>query len=152
MPPLIKAVRGTRDLLPPDTETWNFVEAAARDCFRQFNFQEIRTPVLEDLALFQRSVGEDTDIVSKEMFAPEDRGRYNQALQDALQPVVAQMCTDCQRRAVTNPLRVLDCKVPADQPIIETLPRISDYLDEPCRQHFDEVQRILNSVGITYSI
>src|ERR1700742_3957580 len=71
----IKAVRGTRDLLPPDTETWNFVESAVRDVFRVYNFQEIRTPILEDLQLFQRSVGEETDIVSKEMFAWEDRAR-----------------------------------------------------------------------------
>ena len=41
----IKAVRGTRDLLPPETETWNFVEAAVRDVFRVYNFQEIRTPI-----------------------------------------------------------------------------------------------------------
>src|SRR3977135_1925720 len=71
----IKAVRGTRDLLPPETETWNFVESAVRDIFRVYNFQEIRTPILEDLQLFQRSVGEETDIVSKEMFAWEDRAR-----------------------------------------------------------------------------
>src|SRR5215468_9847547 len=71
----IKAVRGTRDLLPPDTETWNFVESSVRDVFRVYNFQEIRTPILEDLQLFQRSVGEETDIVSKEMFAWEDRAR-----------------------------------------------------------------------------
>ena len=60
--------------------------------------------------------------------------------------------TDCQRRAVTNPLRVLDCKVPEDQPIIENLPRISDYLDEPCRQHFGEVQTILRALEIPYVI
>ena len=72
---MIKSVRGTRDLLPPETALWNFVEATARDVFRDYNFQEIRTPVFEDLALFQRSVGEETDIVSKEMFAWQDRGR-----------------------------------------------------------------------------
>src|SRR5512142_96575 len=72
---MIRAVRGTRDLLPPDTALWNFVEAAARDVLRAYNFHEIRTPVLEDLSLFQRSVGEETDIVSKEMFAWQDRGR-----------------------------------------------------------------------------
>src|SRR5881227_1653355 len=72
---MIKSVRGTRDLLPPETETWNFVEAAVRDVFRIYNFHEIRTPILEDLQLFQRSVGEETDIVSKEMFAWEDRAR-----------------------------------------------------------------------------
>ncbi len=260
----IKAVRGTRDLLPPDTALWNFVEAAARDVFRAYGFQEIRTPVLEDLSLFQRSVGEETDIVSKEMFAFEDRGRaasekgqmlalrpentagvvrayiehklwerpgvqklfymgpqfrrerpqkgryrqfyqigaeaigppsagsespardaeilemlatlldrigiqdwalelnsvgcpsdrkrYDDALRQALNPVVAKMCADCQRRAVANPLRVLDCKVPADQPVIEKLPRIADYLDEPCREHFQEVQQILKVVGVPFTI
>src|SRR5712675_2206282 len=75
MTALIKSVRGTRDLLPPETETWNFVESTVRDVFRVYNFQEIRTPILEDLQLFQRSVGEETDIVSKEMFAWEDRAR-----------------------------------------------------------------------------
>src|SRR5215472_2432941 len=72
---VIKSVRGTRDLLPPDTDTWNFVESTVRDLFRVYGFQEIRTPILEDLQLFQRSVGEETDIVFKEMFAWEDRAR-----------------------------------------------------------------------------
>ncbi len=52
---MIKAVRGTRDLLPPDTALWNFVEAAVRDVFRSYNFQEIRTPIFEDTALFARA-------------------------------------------------------------------------------------------------
>jgi histidyl-tRNA synthetase len=261
---MIKAVRGTRDLLPPDTALWNFVEAAARDVFRVYNFQEIRTPILEDLSLFQRSVGEETDIVSKEMFAWEDRGRaasekgqmlalrpentagvvrayiehklwerpgvqklyyigpqfrrerpqkgryrqfyqigaeaigppaagsespardaeilemlatlldrlgirdwtlelnsvgcpndrprYFEALRAAINPVVAQMCADCQRRAVTNPLRMFDCKVPEDQPIVSKLPRISDYLDDACREHFAEVQRILTALEVSFTI
>src|SRR5216110_2506801 len=72
---MIKAVRGTRDLLPPDTALWNFVEAAVRDVFRSYNFQEIRTPIFEATQLFARSVGEETDIVSKEMYTWEDRGR-----------------------------------------------------------------------------
>ena len=260
----IKSVRGTRDLLPPETETWNFVEAAVRDVFRVYNFQEIRTPIIEDLQLFQRSVGEETDIVSKEMFAWEDRARaqsekgqwlalrpentagvvrayiehklwerpglqrfyyigpqfrrerpqkgryrqfyqigaevigpttagsespavdaellemlaalldrlgiqgwslklnsigcandrpiYLQALRDALKDVVNTMCADCQRRAVTNPLRVLDCKVPQDQPIIEKLPRMSDYLDESCRAHFAEVQKLLAATEVPFTI
>src|SRR6476661_2033266 len=260
----IKSVRGTRDLLPPETETWNFVEATVRDVFRVYNFQEIRTPIIEDLQLFQRSVGEETDIVSKEMFAWEDRARaqsekgqwlalrpentagvvrayiehklwerpglqrfyyigpqfrrerpqkgryrqfyqigaevigptsagsespardaevleflatllnrlgikdwtlelnsvgctsdraaYNEALRKALEPVVSGMCVDCQRRAVTNPLRVFDCKVPEDQPIIEKLPRISQFLDEGCRKHFEQVQAILNAVGVPFTL
>ncbi len=72
---MIKAVRGTRDLLPPETALWNFVESAVRDVFRAYNFQEIRTPIFEATELFARGVGEETDIVSKEMFTWEDRGR-----------------------------------------------------------------------------
>src|SRR5215471_14152757 len=71
---MIKAPRGTRDLLPPDTALWNFVEDTVRDVFRAYNFQEIRTPIFEATELFSRSVGEETDIVSKEMFTWEDRG------------------------------------------------------------------------------
>ncbi len=261
---MIKAVRGTRDLLPPDTELWNFVDARVRSVFARYNFHEIRTPIFEETQLFARSVGEETDIVSKEMFTwddrpraqsekaqsltlrpentagvvrayiehrlgdggtlqklyyigpqfrrerpqkgryrqffqigaeiigppsagsespardaevlemlaplldtvglrhwqlqlnsvgcPNDRPRYNQALREALAGVVDRMCGDCQRRAVTNPLRVLDCKVPDDQPIIESLPRISEYLDDDCRQHFTEVRRMLDAVGIPYTI
>ncbi len=261
---MIKAVRGTRDLLPPDTDLWNRVDAKVRDVFARYNFHEIRTPIFEDTQLFSRSVGEETDIVSKEMFTWEDkaraqsekaqsltlrpentagvvrayiehglgdkgtlqklyyigpqfrrerpqkgryrqffqigaeligpttagsespardaevlemlatlldevglrdwslqlnsvgcaddRARYNQALREALQPVVHQMCSDCQRRAETNPLRVLDCKVPEDQPIIEKLPKIGQYLDESCRAHFDAVKAMLDAVGVTYSI
>src|SRR5262249_5835410 len=65
---MIKAIRGTRDLLPPETALWNFVEATVRDVFRAYNFQEIRTPIFEDTQLFARGVGEETDIVSKEMY------------------------------------------------------------------------------------
>ena len=260
---MIKAVRGTRDLLPPETALWNFVESAVRDVFRAYNFQEIRTPIFESTELFARGVGEDTDIVAKEMYTWEDRGRaesdkgqsltlrpeatagivrayiehklgdrglnklycigpmfrrerpqkgryrqfyqidaeiigppsagsespardaevlemlatlldrlgisgwtlelnsvgcpndrvaFNEALRKALEPVVAKMCADCQRRAVTNPLRVFDCKVPEDQPIIDTLPRISQFLDEGCRKHFEAVQEILTKVGVPFSL
>src|SRR6202166_3407733 len=72
---MIKAVRGTRDLLPPETALWNFVESAVRDVFRAYNFQEIRTPIFETTELFARGVREETDIVSKEMYTWEDHGR-----------------------------------------------------------------------------
>ncbi len=261
--PMIKAPRGTRDLLPPNTALWNFVDAAVRDVFRAYNFHEIRTPIFESTDLFARGVGEETDIVAKEMFtwedrgraesdkgpsltlrpentagvvrayiehklwdrglnklfyigpqfrrerpqkgryrqfyqigaevigpatagsespardpeilellatlldrvgitgwtlelnsigSPEDRARFNEALRKALEPVVDKMCSDCQRRAVTNPLRVLDCKVPEDQPIIEQLPRISGFLSEASRKHFEEVQAILKSVGVPFQV
>jgi histidyl-tRNA synthetase len=79
-----------------------------------------------------------------------DRAVYNEALRKALDPVKDKMDPDCQRRAVTNPLRVFDCKVPEDQPIIDKLPRISQFLDEPCRQHFAQVKEILKSVGVDF--
>src|SRR5450432_1780157 len=242
---ILKAVRGTRDLLPPETELWDRIEATARRVFARYNFGEIRTPIFEDTQLFARGVGEETDIVSKEMYTWEDRARaqsekaqsltlrpentagvvrayiehrldargdlqklfyigpqfrrerpqrgryrqfyqigaevlgptasgsespardaeiiamlahllrevgikewtlhvnsvgnaddrtrYNQALREALAPVKDKMCFDCQRRAETNPLRVLDCKVPEDQPIIDALPKISAYLGDESR-------------------
>jgi histidyl-tRNA synthetase len=81
---------------------------------------------------------------------PADRPRYIATLRAALQPVVGQMCTDCQRRAETNPLRVLDCKHPEDQPIIATLPRIWDSLDEVSRAHFQQVCAALDTCGVPY--
>jgi len=71
---MIKAIRGTRDLLPPDTDLWNRVEAKVRDVFARYNFHEIRTPVFEDTSLFARGVGEETDIVTKEMYTFTDKG------------------------------------------------------------------------------
>src|ERR1700722_5947913 len=72
---MIKAVRGTRDLLPPETALWNFVEAAVRDVFRAYNFHEIRTPIFEETQLFARAVREEDGVVSKEMYSWEDRTR-----------------------------------------------------------------------------
>ena len=71
---MIGAVKGTRDLLPPDTRIWNRVEAVARETFGLYGYDEIRTPVLEATDLFVRSVGEGTDIVHKEMYTFTDRG------------------------------------------------------------------------------
>jgi histidyl-tRNA synthetase len=70
---MIRAIKGTRDILPPDSTLWNEVEATARRIFRAFHFHEIRTPIFEETALFARGVGEETDIVSKEMYTFEDR-------------------------------------------------------------------------------
>src|SRR5438067_4865366 len=77
MPPssLLKAVRGTRDLLPPETALWNHIEQTTRGVFARYGFGEIRTPIFEVTELFSRSVGEETDIVSKEMYTWEDRAR-----------------------------------------------------------------------------
>jgi histidyl-tRNA synthetase len=269
----LKAVRGTRDLLPPETALWNRVEATARAVFARYGFGEIRTPIFEDTQLFVRGVGEETDVVSKEMYTWEDRaraasekaqsltlrpentagvvrayiehklgdtgllqklfyigpqfrrerpqrGRYRQfwqigaevlgpqssgaesalrdaevlemlatfldelgipraseanggtgwrlalnsvgsstdrpgyiaALKQALAPVKATMCVDCQRRAETNPLRVLDCKVPEDQATIDALPRIADFLDAASTEHFAAVREALDACGVLYAI
>src|SRR5580658_5250331 len=260
----VKAVRGTRDLLPPETELWNRIETTARQVFARYNFGEIRTPIFEDTALFARSVGEETDIVSKEMYTWEDRARaqsektqsltlrpentagvvrayiehglgesgqlqklyyigpqfrrerpqkgryrqfwqigaevigppssgsesalrdaevlemlatlleelkiegwtlelnsvgssadrakYNDVLRAALADFAPRMCGDCQRRAVTNPLRVLDCKVPEDQPIIEALPKIGDSLGEDSKTHFAAVTTALDAAGVPYTL
>jgi len=109
--------------------------------------------VLEMLATLLDEVGlRDWQLQLNSIGCAEDRARYNQALREALAPVVQQMCEDCRRRAETNPLRVLDCKVPEDQPIIEKLPKISQYLDEPCREHFAAVRAMIKAVGIAYTI
>ena len=63
-----QAIRGTRDLLPPDTALWNHVEETARSVFGTFGFGEIRPPVFEDTELFARSIGAETDVVGKEMY------------------------------------------------------------------------------------
>ena len=249
----IRSVKGTRDLLPHETALWQRVEDEARRVFGSYNFREIRTPILEQTALFARSVGADTDIVTKEMYTFHDRdnesltlrpeatasvvraciehamfneggihklyyigpmfrrerpqkGRYRQfyqigaevlgsdhptidaeflemltlllgrigiteyklllnsvgcpncraeylkVLRQALDKVKDKMCGDCQRRSTTNPLRVLDCKVEADQPIIEGLPHILDHLCPECRQHFNCVTGELQQRGIPYEI
>lgn len=250
---MIHSVKGMRDILPPSSEVWNQVETASRRIFHRFNYREIRTPILEETALFARSVGEETDIVGKEMYTFEDRdgssltlrpentasvlrayieqrldqqaplqklyyigpmfrrerpqkgrfrqfyqigaeaigsdspaidaevielvvailqevgidrfellinsigskatrGRFNDVLREALREVAPRMCEDCQRRAETNPLRVLDCKVPQDQPIIDRLPSILDYLDEEDREHFKRVREFLDDRGIQYTM
>src|SRR5262249_17260502 len=69
------------------------------------------------------------------------RPRYVEKLREQLPYAPPRSCADCQRRATTNPLRVLDCKVEADQPIIDALPPILDYLCDACRAHFDAVKQ-----------
>jgi histidyl-tRNA synthetase len=70
---MIRKVKGTRDILPPDSRLWVEVEAVANRVFDGFGYEEIRLPMLEPTELFVRSVGEDTDIVSKEMYTFDDR-------------------------------------------------------------------------------
>jgi histidyl-tRNA synthetase len=80
------------------------------------------------------------------------RPAYVETLRTALREHASEMCGDCQRRVETNPLRVLDCKVPGDQAIIDSLPKIVDHLCAECRDHFAEVRRQLDMLGIPYRL
>jgi histidyl-tRNA synthetase len=82
----------------------------------------------------------------------ETRAKYNDALRAELKEVAPRMCEDCRRRAETNPLRVLDCKVPSDQPIIEKLPSILDFLEAEDKEHFRRVREFLDERNITYTL
>ena len=112
--------------------------------------------VLEMLVLFLQQaggvgVGQFTLLINS-VGCPQCRPDYLKTLKNALEPVRSRMCGDCQRRSVTNPLRVFDCKVPGDQEIISGLPTILDSLDVECRQHFDTVTSELKQRGIEYQI
>jgi len=109
--------------------------------------------VLEMLDTMLRRLGiSDFTLKINSVGDAQDRAVYNDALRKALDPVVGRMCSDCQRRAVTNPLRVFDCKVPEDQPIIETLPLIRDYLGPASQEHFENVQALLKKAGVTFEL
>ncbi len=71
---MIKAIKGTKDLLPSDAPRWHYLENIVKKIFTNFNYKEIRTPVFEETSLFARSIGEDTDIVGKEMYTFKDKG------------------------------------------------------------------------------
>lgn len=77
---LIKALRGTRDILPDEIGYWQWVESIARDVLFKANYQEIRTPIFEQTALFERGIGEATDVVGKEMYTFVDRGERSVTL------------------------------------------------------------------------
>ena len=70
----IQALRGTRDILPDEISYWQWVESVARDILSRAAYQEIRTPIFEQTALFERGIGEATDVVGKEMYTFHDRG------------------------------------------------------------------------------
>ncbi|HWT64850.1 MAG TPA: histidine--tRNA ligase, partial [Terracidiphilus sp.] len=108
--------------------------------------------VLEMLATLLDELGiSDWTLHINSVGSAADRARYNEVLRAALVDVAPKMCVDCQRRAVTNPLRVLDCKVPEDQPYIEALPKISESLDEASTAHFAQVCAALDMAGVEYT-
>ena len=72
-----RAIKGTRDILPPDSALWNWFERTAREVFETYGFGDIRTPAFEETELFARSIGVDTDVVGKEMYTFEDRDLWD---------------------------------------------------------------------------
>jgi histidyl-tRNA synthetase len=107
---------------------------------------ELAVTILRELGIC------DFELLINSIGTKESRARYNEALREELRRVADKLCNDCRRRAETNPLRVLDCKVPQDQPVIDALPSILDYLDECDREHFREVRELLEDRGISYTI
>jgi histidyl-tRNA synthetase len=92
------------------------------------------------------------DLVINSVGCAACRPKFEEALLKALGDDLPKLCQDCQRRAKTNPLRIYDCKVPADQPIIDRLPHSVDYLDESCATHFAGVKAHLDTFGIPWTL
>lgn len=249
-----KVPKGTQDILPGQTEKWQKVEKVIRDLCNVYRYNEIRTPMFESTELFQRGVGDTTDIVQKEMYTFEDKGgrsltlrpegtastvrayvehkmfgnadqpvklyytgpmfryerqqagRYRQfvqfgveaigskdpaidaevmalamdvyktlgltelklvinslgdketrdahrtALINHFEPVVGELCADCQSRLEKNPLRILDCKVDAKHPAMESAPALTNYLTEDSAAYFEQVKSYLDVLGIPYEV
>jgi len=86
---LFKSLRGTKDILPPDSQLWKYIEKGAEELFERFGYQQVRTPIFEQTELFVRSIGDSTDIVNKEMYTFKDRkGRSITLRPDGTTPVV----------------------------------------------------------------
>jgi histidyl-tRNA synthetase len=250
---LLKAPRGTSDILPQEQAYWDFVEREAASLCQLYGYHRIRTPIFEDYLLFARTAAGGTDIIDKEMYVFADRsgqklalraegtapvcraylehgmfnlpqpvrlyyvgatfryerpqaGRYRQhhqfgcealgdldpsldaevieiarrflislglpslsiyinsigckdcqpqyveVLKEHYSRSLKEICADCRVRFARNPLRLLDCKEASCQEIAEAAPRISDYLCQQCRAHFQAVQDYLGALGIGFQL
>ncbi|MFU0791986.1 histidine--tRNA ligase [Virgibacillus proomii] len=249
-----KAPRGTADVLPEDANKWQFIESTIKQICHRFHYEEIRTPLFEHTEVFQRGVGDSTDIVQKEMYTFQDRGgrsitlrpegtapvvrafvenklyglanqptklyyfaemfRYERpqkgrmrqlnqfgvevlgsadpavdaevidlamscyqalglksiklvinslgdkesrdthrrALIEHFTPYKGELCSDCQQRLETNPLRVLDCKKDREHPAMQSAPSILDYLNDASQNYFEQVKAYLTLMGIEYEV
>lgn len=83
---------------------------------------------------------------------PESKATYREVLLDYLRPNIQGLCKDCQVRYLENPLRVLDCKTDMDSPILKNAPKPIEHLNEASKQHFEEVMRLLDAMGIVYNV
>ncbi|SUZ64507.1 uncharacterized protein METZ01_LOCUS17361 [marine metagenome] len=100
--------------------------------------------VMEMACTFVGELGiDESELVINSVGCPDCRPMFSEALLNALGGDLSKLCGDCQRRAKTNPLRIFDCKVEADQSTIDRLPHSTDYLCDACRGHFEAVQQHL---------
>ncbi len=250
----IQALKGFGDLFGKDADMFTYMENKAREVFSRFSYAELRTPLVEATELFARSIGEETDVVGKEMYTftdkgqrsitlrpeatagvmrafveskmynqgsvykffttgpmfryerpqkgrmrqfhqinceclgsaependaevvlmlhyflneigihdfimqinslgcPECRPNYKQALTTWLLELDQEtLCEDCRRRVHTNPLRVLDCKVPTCAEYVEKAPKMSEYYCEECENHFSKVVELLELAKVPYAL
>ena len=250
---LTTAPRGTKDIMPSDVNAWRYLEETMRKICAQYGYKEIRTPVFEHTELFQRGIGDTTDVVEKEMYTFTDRGNrsitlrpentasavrayvehklskddaatkfyyigpmfrydrpqagrlrefhqfgieeygtqdpvadvelislassvinrlqldsvhlqinsigcptcraeYHKALKSYFEGYKDKLCDTCLSRLDKNPMRILDCKSPICSEIAKDAPKITDYLCDECRNHFDAVQKYLDAAGIEYTV
>ena len=101
-----QAIKGTRDLLPPETEIWNLAEQTAHDVFSTFGFGEIRLPIFEPTDLFARAVGGETDIVSKEMYSFDDRDETSISLRPEATASVCRAYIEHGMHALPQPVKL----------------------------------------------
>ncbi len=250
---MINIPKGTKDMLPTDAYKWHYLENNIREIARLFDYKEIRTPVFEHTELFQRGVGETTDIVGKEMYTFTDKGGrsitlkpegtagvarsfvenglhqlpqplkcyyltpvfryerpqagrlrehhqfgvevfgvdtpevdaevimtaktlfdrlnisdltlyinsigcrecrpvYNKALREYYSDNLDKLCPTCRERLITNPLRILDCKIESCISVNKDAPSVLDYICGDCKLHHQGVQAALSNLGVSYKI
>lgn len=250
---LTNAPKGTKDIMMDQVYKWHYVEKKWKEICARYGFKEIRTPIFEHTELFQRGVGDTTDIVQKEMYTfedhggrsitlkpegtspavrafiehkqyaevqpiklyydipcfryekpqsgrlrqfhqfgvetfgtpnmvadaeiiaigydfltsmgvtdltleinsvgcPECRAKHRKALKEFLAPKYDQLCDTCKSRYEKNPMRILDCKSPIDQELVQGAPMMIDYLCDDCKGAFEDLQKNLEAIGIPYVI
>ena len=250
---LTNAPKGTKDIMMDQVYKWHYVEKKWKEICARYGFKEIRTPIFEHTELFQRGVGDTTDIVQKEMYSfqdygkrnitlkpegtspavrafiehklyaevqpiklfydipcfryekpqsgrlrqfhqfgvetfgttnmvadaeiiaigydfltsmgvtdltleinsvgcPECRAKHRKALKDFLAPKYDQLCDTCKSRYEKNPMRILDCKSPIDQELVQGAPMMVDFLCDDCKNAFEDLQKNLDALEIPYVI
>ncbi len=250
---LTNAPKGTKDMMPNQAYKWQYIEKKWKETCDKFGFKEIRTPMFEHTELFQRGIGDTTDVVQKEMYTFNDHGnrsitlkpegtspavrafiehkqyaevqpiklyydipcfryekpqsgrlrqfhqfgietfgtpnmmadaeiiclgydfltgmgikditleinsvgcpncreKHRAALKKFLLPKYDELCDTCKTRFEKNPMRILDCKSPVDQKLVEGAPMMIDWLCDECKDDFDELKENLDALGIEYVV